>query len=493
MHAMLSDTDLTHHGEASSSKHPPFRPPTSPTRSNSNERGQRLARGMPSYLFSLSKRPRRNVVKRLITSSELKYIDEEEETLLGIHIKRKSNSIRDPTRAPRAALALFLFVCSIGGYLCFRNDWSSLNAASVTAEQDGDLETNFNPFRDLFNSDGNRVAFSDNFSFMSKSDNIFHNRLSSEKIVETEKIEDVPIVLFDRTVEVPKQLSNLANVFQEKFNPLKNKLFFWHIPRSGSSTIKRIASQCMGLTLASEVGRSEVAEGGEDILKIVEGLDGMQFANVDMSNPDGIARAKSLNVGHSDRIDLISSPYLYDVASIFEPENKGFMVAMFRHPIERAVSLYYNMRKNSHYEKIVGNLETVEQYAKSSLVENNWMTRFLSNTLSGQLTPEHEAIAKEVLRTKCLIGLLRDKTESMRRLGAFLNIKSDRSHIRIDCQEKLLYWDWPGKNRHEAVLEGSEAWKRLHDQNTFDIRLYQYAEQLFKAQGKLFQDIPLDW
>ena len=50
------------------------------------------------------------------------------------------------------------------------------------------------------------------------------------------------------------------------------------------------------------------------------------------------------------------------------------------------------------------------------------MTRFLSNALSGELTPEHEAIAKEVLRTKCLIGLLRDKTETLRRLDVFFNI-----------------------------------------------------------------------
>ena len=214
----------------------------------------------------------------------------------------------------------------------------------------------------------------------------------------------------------------------------------------------------------------------------------MQFANVDMSNPAGIARAKSLNVGSSDTIDLVSSPYLYDAASVFDSMHRGYTIAMFRHPIERAVSLFYAMKMNKNYANVVGTLDTVEQYARSSLVENNWLTRFLSNTLSGPLRPENEAVAKEVLRTKVIIGLLCEKTESMRRLETLFNMKSSRSRIRDECQEKLLYWDWPGKNRHDPIVEGSDAWEKLKEQNTFDLRLYEYAEQLFIAQRKLFAD-----
>jgi hypothetical protein len=71
----------------------------------------------------------------------------------------------------------------------------------------------------------------------------------------------------------------------------------------------------------------------------------------------------------------------------------------------------------------------------------SWMTRFLSNTLSGELTPEHEAIAKEVLRAKCLVGMLRDKAETMRRLNIIFNTKSDVRDRRREeeCQEKLLF------------------------------------------------------
>ena len=159
---------------------------------------------------------------------------------------------------------------------------------------------------------------------------------------------------------------------------------------------------------------------------------------------------------------------------------------MFRHPIERAASLYYSIKKKTQYEQKFGSLTSIEQYAKSSMVENNWVTRFLSNKLSGELSPEHEAIAMEVLRSKCLIGLLRDKAETMRRINIILHAKSDaRYEHREECEEKILFWDWPGKNRHDPVIEGSEAWNLLYNQNTFDLRLYEYAQQLYETQGRL--------
>lgn len=119
------------------------------------------------------------------------------------------------------------------------------------------------------------------------------------------------------------------------------------------------------------------------------------------------------------------------------------------------------------------------------------MTRFLSNSLSGELTPEHEAIAKEVLRTKCIVGLLHDKSETWRRLEMLFDLHTtEQPQRRDECEEKLLYWNWPGKNRHAPVVEGSEAWDNLHKQNTFDLRVYEYAERLFAAQRKLFEESP---
>jgi hypothetical protein len=270
------------------------------------------------------------------------------------------------------------------------------------------------------------------------------------------QIANTPLTTENGTVVIPKELQNLANVFHEPYDPTISKLFLWHIPRSGSTTIKRIAANCMGLTLASEVGKSEVeVRGAESMLKIVEGSDGIKFANVDMSYPEGIAHANSLHVGSDPRIDLVSSAYLYHAAGVFDSDHKGYMFAMMRHPIDRAISLFYNMRRYPQYAAVIGPVETVEMYARSSLVENNWMTRFLSNTIAGQLRPEHEAIAKEVLRTKCIIGLLSDKTESMRRLEMFFNSKTEQSQRRDDCTGETIVFVYYLFNDNIMAISGT--------------------------------------
>ncbi|KAL7486239.1 hypothetical protein ACHAW6_011858 [Cyclotella cf. meneghiniana] len=430
-----------------------------------------VIRAKPTHQFSILKRPRKNVKKRSIEETEpLQSIIEDETGDRDTTHKIFHAAVHDPYRAPKAALVIFLSICCVGSYQLLSDHWNGRSAAGSDNAMKGVDITN--SFMNSFNaSDAGQNPGAP---------------LDPETIAET------PTILFDHAVFAPPQLDNLANVFQERYDSSRHKLFLWHIPRSGSTTIKRIAANCMGLTLASELGKSEVdLSGRENTLKILEGSDGMHFANVDMSYPEGIAHASALHVGTDLRIDLVSSAYLYHAASIFDPEHKGFVFAMFRHPIDRAVSLFYNMRRYSQYAKIIGPVETVEMYARSSLVENNWMTRFLSNTLAGQLRPEHEAIAKEVLRTKCIIGLLREKTESMRRLELFFHKKTERTQRREECTEKLLYWDWPGKNRHDQIEEGSEAWQRLYDQNTFDIRLYEYAEQLFVAQAKIFKNFTL--
>ena len=399
-------------------------------------------RGKPSYQFSI-KRPRRSVVKRSIATLQTTE-DEKNQTTRFV-----GNSYHYH-RAPRLAVALLVFVCSAGGIRSVNDLWISPQITSSTM----------------------RV--------MDKIQQRNATKVNSASI---------PTVHFGQNIAVPEQLSNLVNILDEPFIPHQNKLFLWHIPRSGATSITRIASYCFGLTLASEIGRGEARNGTNELRIIEDDLAGISFANVDTSHPLGIEQAKALQVGQSDQIDFISSPYMWNLADIFDETHKGYMIAMFRHPIDRAASLYYSMMKSSEHARQVGSYTSIEQYAKSSLVENNWMTRFLSNTLSGELTTEHEAIAKEVLRSKCLVGLLHNKAETMRRLTIIFNTKSDVTYSyrrSEECEEKILYWDWPAINRHDPVIEGSDAWNLLHKQNIFDLRLYNYAQKMFEVQGALF-------
>ena len=123
------------------------------------------------------------------------------------------------------------------------------------------------------------------------------------------------------------------------------------------------------------------------------------------------------------------------------------------------------------------------------MIENNWMTRFLCNKLGGQLTANDEALAREVLRQKCLIGLLSRKNESFQRFKTSFQWKiNDGDPQKVDCEEKYLEWGWEGKIKYTPVKEDSEEWKELRKANTFDLRLYEYAEKLFEVQGVLMDD-----
>ena len=333
-------------------------------------------RGRRTYNFSISKRPRRNVKRQNIThtSQQLEGIDEERASFLN---NKSMNDVDDDYhdantidryRAPRIALVLFMLLCLMGGYRSGTDAWttwkenhSSDASSSIESKEFGDVTYSFRASSSNDEPDGDRTR---------EALDLAKDKNASTIQIQEQNIEDIPTILFNNTIDTPEQLSNLVDIFSEPYNPRESKLFLWHVPRSGSTTITRIASYCLGLTIASSQGKSEEASLAINELRINEGPDGVLFANVDMSNPPGIQRAKSLNVGSSSQIDLITSSYLWDMSNIFDEQHKGYMVAMIRHPIERAASLYYSMKKNKQYEEQVGSLGTLEQYAKSSLVEN---------------------------------------------------------------------------------------------------------------------------
>ncbi|KAL7529046.1 hypothetical protein ACHAXR_002765 [Thalassiosira sp. AJA248-18] len=163
------------------------------------------------------------------------------------------------------------------------------------------------------------------------------------------------------------------------------------------------------------------------------------------------------------------------------------MFTMFRHPIERAVSMFHYLPKAKHeptYDPDLSHI-SIEMWSRSKRVEHNWMTRFLSNELEADLTLEHLEISKEVLRKKCIIGLFDEKSESWLRLERFFRWKFPPKDNR-ECLDRLLNWGWSNKNLHPTVEEGSDAWELLYKQNEFDMMLYQHAQLLFEQQRTLF-------
>jgi len=291
--------------------------------------------------------------------------------------------------------------------------------------------------------------------------------------------------------------------------------FFWHIPRSGGATMTQILSECLKLTLASDAGARHNGHENDSTIKVLTlGKNNAKFVNVDTSSIEGINHAKKLRLSSSNIPNMIIiSTRLYEVSSnIFTTENKGRMFTFLRHPIQRAASLFYYTQDTNwrrHHVKQFENINILE-YFKSGLGENNWMTRFLSNTFKRDLTNDDLDIAKEVLRRKCLIGLLSQKADSFDRMQQYFHIQSratttttssdattrtgiskvavgDNNNESMDCIDKKLNWAWPSKHKHDVVEEGSELWDFIMKNNVYDMELYNYAIVLFKEQAELFQ------
>lgn len=226
---------------------------------------------------------------------------------------------------------------------------------------------------------------------------------------------------------------------------------------------------------------------------MVHSDDGAAFVNVDTSTPEGIHRAKNMGLIESGLADVIVSQHLHPVATLFNPHKMGRMFAVVRHPIERAVSMFHYLGVANWEPTYDADLAyiSIEMYARSKRAEHNWMTRFLSNELERDLNAKHLAIAKEVLRQKCLVGLLEHKGESFRRFEKYFGW-APKDKDQMECRERLLHWGWSNKHSHPDVEEGSTVWDLLYKKNSFDMELYEYAKNLFAEQSLLFRDIDED-
>lgn len=135
---------------------------------------------------------------------------------------------------------------------------------------------------------------------------------------------------------------------------------------------------------------------------------------------------------------------------------------------------------------------SLEEYVNSPFMEQDWLTRYLSNTMEGPLGFEHVELAKDTLRRKVLVGLLEKNEESMERFEKFFGWKyKARPKVQEECRAEYLKG---GVNSNTHSKEKPQPDTPLYDKivhmNMFDIMLYCYVEQLFEEQAKLTVNIP---
>lgn len=210
--------------------------------------------------------------------------------------------------------------------------------------------------------------------------------------------------------------------------------------------------------------------------------------NVDTSTHQGIARAKNLNLVSSGLAHVVISPLLHEALTLFTPTQKGVMFAIFRHPVERAASLFYFIQDTQW--KQPGTRDdrfadmSIETFYRNGFAENNWMTRFLTNELTkAELTDNDLEIAMGVIRQKCLVGLMEEKLETFARIQNHFGWRPE-NEMDQNCLEKKLESAWSMMHEHPGVEENSRAWQLIANANKFDMKLYDYAKEIFDLQGR---------
>ena len=196
--------------------------------------------------------------------------------------------------------------------------------------------------------------------------------------------------------------------------------------------------------------------------------------------------------------DAVVTPFIYEANDLFTPTAKGRLFTVFRHPIDRAISLFYYLQVadwEPTYDPELKNW-SIKEYAQSPKIENNWLTRQLSNQLAGELQDENLQKAMEVVRRKFFVGLM-DKIEpTMNRCEQFFRWTYHVNPTNQEkCRETLLSGGSNSnkKNKKAPVEPGSEDWELLAWQNQYDLQLYEYIEDLFVEQEQYVADIPDDF
>jgi hypothetical protein len=166
---------------------------------------------------------------------------------------------------------------------------------------------------------------------------------------------------------------------------------------------------------------------------------------------------------------------------------KGRCFTLLRHPVKRAISMFYYLRDATweHTYSEVYKSMTIEEYAVSQYAEDNWMVRFLTNEMNGILNDGHLDLAKQILQSKCLVGLLEEFTQSVKRFDRYFGWDqtdfqggpvpmSDRGM----CEARVMSKP-DNVHEHPNHEEGSEVWVKLMEKNVLDMGLYEHAVELF--------------
>jgi len=268
-------------------------------------------------------------------------------------------------------------------------------------------------------------------------------------------------------VALPTEISRLSDPIAP--DPNNDTPLFWVVPKSGAGLIRQIMSTCHSLTLASEYGAVESSNAETELRVINNG--NFKYVNVETFSPAGIARAQQLGLVAAKVADVVATPLFLESLILFDDAHHARAFTIIRHPIDRAVSTYEQLKKDN-FEPMKD--MSLEFYARSQYVENNYLVRYLSGQIEGEVGRENLIVAKAVLK-KFLIGLTDNMDKSIERFERYFGFEGGAK-----CRRNAISKNKMGKT---MVKQGTEVWRLLQWQNKLDLELYSYAQELYTKQG----------
>jgi hypothetical protein len=302
---------------------------------------------------------------------------------------------------------------------------------------------------------------------------------------------------------------------------------FWHVLKSGGTSIKLMYAQCYHLVEACETGAHIIDVGDIDYnndlppppLRIVTSEDGRRYVNVDVTTYSGILDASRLGFAYSNMADVVFTPLISEMATYLlgggegggddvnvgndtndgsvgssgsssgsGSGRRGRMFALLRHPVQRVVSIFYYLQSATWeptYDPIYATW-TIDEYARSEYCESNWMVRTLVNKMTGPLEPEDVHVAMEILKRKCLVGLMEDMEGSVTRYHNYFRFRTPyRDALNCSRRNYATKGGNAGQNGHAHPIlnPNDETYGILEQKNMLDVRLYEYARELYAEQG----------
>ena len=223
---------------------------------------------------------------------------------------------------------------------------------------------------------------------------------------------------------------------------------------------------------------------------------------MDTTTLNGIYRARDMGLGISGLAELIITPFIRETETLFPERSakKGRLFATFRHPLDRAVSMFKYLQYARWEPTYSPELKdwTLEQYASSGKIENNWMTRHLSGKYEADLIEQDLQISKGIVRNNMLVGLINRLEESMDRFEAYFGWRFTLNPTEQEVCRDGLFFVGTNVNQNtnkkiEKPKQGETAYEPIMSHNEYDMELYKHVVKLFEEQTELIKDAPRNY